>query len=420
MAKIKKFPKDKGLDHTLDLIQEGYLFIGHRAGWYQTDLFETRLLGKKIICMTGAAAAKMFYNETIFERNKVMPKRVKETLTGKDGVQGLDDRAHKERKAFFIHLVNEKREEELVKLADEAWEKTIKAWTNKKEIVLYDEAKKVLCQAACEWIGVPDPLPADQIKKAADALGNMIFGFGRLGWTHWKGRISRNQLEASLKDTIEGIRNKRITVKSGTILEEVSQYREANGNLLEAQVAAVELLNLVRPIVAIAVYITFMAVALYENPAYKVKLALDDHGDKERFNEEVRRYYPFAPFIGAKVKKNFIWRGYAFKKGTLVLLDLYGTNHDERLWEAPYKFNPDRYKKEKKTLYNFMPQGGGRIKGHRCVGEGITMAMMNVALDVLVNKISYELPPQDLSYSMSKIPTLPESGVIMKQIKIKN
>lgn len=189
MAKVKKFPKDKGLDHTLDLIQEGYLFIGRRTAWYQTDLFETRLMGKKIICMTGAAAARMFYNETIFERNKVMPKRVKETLTGKDGIQGLDDRAHEERKAFFIHLVNEKREEELVKLAGEAWEKTIKAWPNKKEIVLYDEAKKVLCQAACEWIGVPNPLPADQIKKAADALGNMIFGFGRLGLTHWKGRI---------------------------------------------------------------------------------------------------------------------------------------------------------------------------------------------------------------------------------------
>lgn len=47
------------------------------------------------------------------------------------------------------------------------------------------------------------------------------------------------------------------------------------------------------------------------------------------------------------------------------------------------------------------------------------MAMMNVALDVLVNKVSYELPPQDLSYSMSKIPTLPESGVIMKHVKIK-
>ena len=42
---------------------------------------------------------------------------------------------------------------------------------------------------------------------------------------------------------------------------------------------------------------------------------------------------------------------------------------------------------------------------------------MNVALDVLTKKISYELPPQDLSYSISTIPTIIRSGVIMKDIK---
>ena len=418
MVMVKKFPKDKGLDHTVDLIREGYLFIENRADYYATDIFQTRLMGKKVVCMTGAVCAKMFYNPRLFERKNVMPRRVKETLIGKGGVQGLDGKAHEERKAFFIHLVNEKQEEELIRLATKIWEKTIKTWPDKKEIILFDEAKKVLCQAACEWVGIPDLLPAKQVKKAADALEAMIFGFGRIGVTHWKGRISRNQLESSLKDTIEGIRNDRVTVKSGTILEEISHYRDEKGNLLESEVAAVELLNLIRPIVAVAVYITFAAVALYENPAYKVKIALDDdEGEKVRFNEEVSRYYPFAPFIGAKVKKNFIWRNYAFKRGTLVLLDLYGTNHDKRLWKDPFTFNPERYKKERKSAYNFMPQGGGSTKGHRCVGEHITLAMMNVALDVLTKKISYELPPQDLSYSISTIPTIIRSGVIMKNIK---
>lgn len=418
MVTVRKFPKDKGLDHTIDLLKEGYLFIGNRADYLASDVFETRLIGKKVICMTGAASAKMFYNPRIFERKKVMPKRVKETLIGKGGVQGLDGKAHQARKNLFIHLVNEEQEEKLIKIADEVWTETIKAWTGKREIMLFDEAKKVLCQAACEWVGVPDPLPAKQIRKAADALGATIFGFGRIGPLYWKGKISRNQLESSLKDTIEGIRNHRVTVQKGTILEEISHYRDERGNLLDSQIAAVELLNIIRPIVAVAVYITFAAVALYENPAYKVKLGLDDdEGDNGRFNEEVRRYYPFAPFIGAKVKKNFIWRNHAFKKGTLVLLDLYGTNHDDRLWKEPFTFNPDRYKKERKTAYNFMPQGGGSIKGHRCVGERITMAMMDIALDVLTKKISYELPPQDLSYSMCSIPTLPKSGVIMRNIK---
>ena len=28
MRRIKQFPKDKGLDHTISLLKEGYLFIG--------------------------------------------------------------------------------------------------------------------------------------------------------------------------------------------------------------------------------------------------------------------------------------------------------------------------------------------------------------------------------------------------------
>ena len=415
MIRVKQFPKDKGLDHTLDLLKEGYLFIGHRANRYQTDLFQTRLMGKKVICMTGEAGAKMFYNPRLFERKGVMPRRVKETLIGKGGVQGLDGRAHTNRKAFLMSLVNEAQEEELIKLAIKEWDKAIKTWQSRSQIILFEEARQILCKVACEWAGIP--LSEQQVGEVAEALSEMIFGFGRIGAMHWKGRTSRNKLEAWLKNVIQAIRRNELKAKHDTILYQVSYYKDEMGRLLAPKVAAVELLNLIRPIVAIAVYITFAATALYENPAYKVRLALDNEGDKDRFNEEVRRYYPFAPFVGAKVRRNFIWRGYPFKKGTLVLLDLYGTNHDERLWREPYTFNPDRYKKEKKNLYSFMPHGGGSIKGHRCMGERITMAMMNIALDILVNKISYEFPPQDLSYRLSCIPTLPKSGVMMSHIE---
>ena len=345
-----------------------------------------------------------------------MPVRVKETLIGKGGVQGLDGRAHAHRKAFLMSLVNETQEERLIKIAIKQWDKAINRWQSKKQIILFEEAKKILCRVACDWAGIP--LEEKEVKEVSERLNQMIFGFGRIGKMHWEGRVSRNKLEAWLETIIEAVRDNRLEVDHETILYQISHYRDETGKLLTSKIAAVEILNLIRPIVAIAVYITFAAVALYENPAYKARLALDDRGEeKNRFNKEVRRYYPFAPFIGAKVKKNFIWRDYAFKKGTLVLLDLYGTNHDERLWKAPYTFNPDRYKDRQEDLYHFMPQGGGSIKGHRCMGEGITMAMMNVALEVLIHKISYKLPKQDLSYSVSCIPTIPESGFVMEHIK---
>lgn len=415
MVKVKQFPQDKGLDHTLDLLNEGYAFISHRAYRYQTDLFQTRLMGKKVICMTGVDAAKVFYHPRFFERKYVMPHRVKETLTGKNSIQGLDGRAHKNRKALLMEFTNEEQEKKLITIATKIWEEAIRKWPNEGEIVLINEAEKILCKAACQWLGIP--LAEEQVAKTAKALSETIFGFGKIGKQHWQGRVSRNRLEAWLTEMIEDIRAEKMKVKHDTILYEISHVIDETGSLLKPKTAAVELLNLLRPTVAVAVYITFMVLALYENPAYKVQLALGGEEDKGRFNEEVRRYYPFAPFVGAKVKRNFIWRDYAFKKDTLVLLDLYGTNHDERLWHEPYTFNPERYKKEKKNLYNFMPQGGGSLKGHRCAGEQITMDMMNIALEVFIHKISYELKPQDLSYSLSDIPTLPASGIIMSSIK---
>src|SRR3712207_8802226 len=55
------------------------------------------------------------------------------------------------------------------------------------------------------------------------------------------------------------------------------------------------------------------------------------------FVQEVRRYYPFFPFIVALAREDFDWKGYHFEKGTLTVLDLYGTNHDARLWEEDRK-----------------------------------------------------------------------------------
>ena len=42
---------------------------------------------------------------------------------------------------------------------------------------------------------------------------------------------------------------------------------------------------------------------------------------------------------------------------------------------------------------------------------------MKASLDFLVNKIEYDVPNQNLSYSMERMPTLPESKFIMSNIR---
>jgi fatty-acid peroxygenase len=136
------------------------------------------------------------------------------------------------------------------------------------------------------------------------------------------------------------------------------------------------------------------------------------------FVQEVRRFYPFGPFVGARVRNDFTWRRYSFRKGTLVLLDIYGTNHDSRLWVLPNRFLPERFENRNDTPYDLIPQGGGNTKyGNRCPGEVLTIKIMKLGMKFLTNHLDYEVPVQDLSYSLSRIPTLPKSRFIMSNIK---
>lgn len=57
--------------------------------------------------------------------------------------------------------------------------------------------------------------------------------------------------------------------------------------------------------------------------------------------------------------------------------------------------------------------------GHRCAGEWVTIEMMKVSLDFLVNRMEYDLPEQDLSYSMVNMPSIPHDKIVMKNVREK-
>jgi len=416
MKTLEKVPYDKNLDNTLSLMLEGYLFIKNRVDRYSSNLFQTRLMMQNVICMSGKEAAEIFYDPERFQRHNAAHKRVQKTLLGLNAIQTMDGDSHNHRKQVFLSLMTPHHQKRLVELAMERWQSSIPQWEEAHKIVLFDEAQDVLCQIACSWAGVP--LDDMQIKERASDFGALIDSFGAVGPRYWEGRKARIKTEKWLKEIIKDVRTGKLKPEKGSALHAISYYKDPNGKQLDIQMAAVELINVLRPIVAIATYITFAATALHEHPECTDKLRLNTGNYIEWFVQEIRRYYPFTPFIGARVRKDFIWNQCHFSKGTLVLLDAYGTNHDSRIWHNPNDFQPERFKKWKGSLFDFIPQGGGKPStGHRCPGEGITVAVIKTSLDFLVNKIEYEVPKQDLSYNLAIIPTLPESGFVMTNIK---
>lgn len=414
----EQIPKEKKLDNSFAVANDGYLFIKNRVYNYHSDLFQTRLFTKKAICMSGKEAAKIFYNPELFQRLGATPKHVQKTLFGEKAIQSMDGKAHVVRKHLFLSLTAPEKQKHLAGLVIHEWLTLSREWDMMENISLFDASKSVLCSAACRWAGIP--LKETEVTRRADDFSAMVDAFGAVGPRYWKGKSARTRAEGWIKEIIENVRSGKFKPEDGSALQKVCYHEELNGSLLNAQMAAVELINILRPIVAISTFIVFAALALQEHPECRVKLQSDTGNYSEMFVQEVRRYYPFTPFIGAKARKDFVWDECYFKKGTLVLLDIYGTDHDSRIWDHPNQFQPERFQNWKGGPFDFMPQGGGDpAKGHRCPGEGVTIEVMKASINFLVNQIEYDVPAQDLSYSLGRLPTLPKSGFIISNFRYK-
>ncbi|WP_437563124.1 cytochrome P450 [Sorangium sp. So ce542] len=304
----------------------------------------------------------------------------------------------------------------LADVAADQWRAHARRWAAASEdVALYAQAQEVLTRAVCAWAGVP--LAEDEIPERTRQLTALFDGAGAVGPRHWRSRLARKQADAWIARVVEQIRAGSLSVPEGSPVHAVATHRGLDGELLSPKVAAVEINNVVRPTVAVSVYITFVAHALHVHPESRRRIAAGDEAYLDRFVQEVRRFYPFFPAVAARTCRAFAWQGYHFPAGVRVLLDLYGTNHDPRSWSSPERFDPDRFLREQTDPYNVIPQGGGEHhEHHRCPGEWIALELMKGAARFLTRELRYDVPPQDLEIDHARLPALPRSQIVMRVI----
>ncbi|WP_277811163.1 cytochrome P450 [Chromohalobacter canadensis] len=404
---------------TLALARNGYHYIGAQCARLGNDLFQSRLLFKKTIFLRGEEAAKLFYDTNFFTRQDAAPKRLQKTLFGVGGIQGLEGTAHHQRKALFLSIMSQSRIDWLAELVEQHWQSRLRHWETQAPVVLLDELHFILCRAAVEWCGIP--LQDENFTELTKKLVLMIEGAAAIGTKHWASRRARLTAENNLISLIDDYRRRPETTDQTLPFAIFANLRSVNGTLLPSRIAAVELLNILRPIVAVARYIVFSVQAMHEYPSCYDKLRSEGSATfKRHFIQEVRRYYPFFPFLAARVKKDFTWHGYQFHQGWQAILDIHGTNHDPNRWDSPGEFRPERFEKESEDYHRFamIPQGGSDHETHhRCPGEWITLRLMDLAIDKFVWQLDYRIPPQNLGLDFKSIPTHPRSKLIIDNIR---
>jgi fatty-acid peroxygenase len=410
-------PSTRAIDSTFALLAEGYRFITRRCDLFESDVFSTRLMLRKAICVRGEEAARMFYQPGRFTRRHAIPPTTLMLLQDYGSAQLLDGEAHRKRKAMLMSLQGPAERQRLVDLFEADWRARFSRWQQLPAVVLHREAEAALCRVACRWAGVPVS-EADLARRTAE-FSAMIDGAGSAGPRNWKALLKRRATERWASALIDAVRDSHAEPPPQSALAVIAWHREADGQLISRGDAAVELINTLRPTVAVARFIVFGALALHEFPEYRPRVAEGSDDWLTMFAQEVRRYYPFFPTVGGRASHAFDWRGLHVEKGAWVLLDLYGTDHHPALWSDPDNFRPERFERWQSSGYDLVAQGGGDFfQGHRCAGEMATVGLLKTALRLLATAIEYRVPPQDLRVSLSRMPTLPASGFVIDSVRV--
>ncbi|MBY8849439.1 cytochrome P450 [Saccharothrix sp. MB29] len=400
------------LDETAIVAAQGYTWLPGLRRAAPNGVARTRVLGQRAVGLCGEDATRFFYDEDHVRRETAIPGPVQSTLFGHDAVHTLDGDAHRRRKSLFLSVLTPHAVADLTRSVADAWDAEVASWGSGRHEVLFDAASRVLTRGVCRWAGVPledrevarSPRPHLDGRQVRHARPR-----------HWQARRARGRRRRGWPEVVR--RRGRLRAGStGSALEQVARHRDEHGEPLEPRLAAVELLNVVRPTVAVCWFVSFAAHALHRWPAHRQPLASGDTGAARAFTHEIRRFYPFAPFLGGRAVRDLMWRGEPIPKGALVLLDVYGQNHDPATWDDPYAFRPERFADRPIGAFDLIPQGGGDpATGHRCPGEGATVGL----LETLVMRLAatdYRVPDQDLAISLRRVPAKVRSGFVVDPV----
>ncbi|MFP8957981.1 cytochrome P450 [Natrialbaceae archaeon A-CW3] len=111
----------------------------------------------------------------------------------------------------------------------------------------------------------------------------------------------------------------------------------------------------------------------------------------ERVLQETMRLYPPAYIIFRKPRRDVTIGGYEVPKGTVLSLPQYQINRDERFYDDPEAFRPNRWREElvnERPEYAYFPFGGG---ARHCIGMRFAMLELKVVLPTLLQRFDIEL-----------------------------
>lgn len=131
--------------------------------------------------------------------------------------------------------------------------------------------------------------------------------------------------------------------------------------------------------------------------------------------KEVMRLYPPAWLSDRVSLQDDTFGPFTFSKDIMILLYYYGLHRNEKYWQDPATFKPDRFLKEnfdKEKTKSYFPFGNGP---RLCIGNNFAMAEMVIFLQAMVQR--FHLIPSSQIPKLNPLITLRPDRIILKITK---
>jgi cytochrome P450 len=111
----------------------------------------------------------------------------------------------------------------------------------------------------------------------------------------------------------------------------------------------------------------------------------------EQVAKEAMRLYPPAAMLFREATEETNLGGYRIPEGTKILLPQFTVHTDDRWFDAPDEFHPERFTEERSDQrpdFAYFPFGGGP---HQCIGMHFAMMELKHIIPIIARRVEFEL-----------------------------
>ncbi|KAK3587339.1 hypothetical protein CHS0354_011320, partial [Potamilus streckersoni] len=130
--------------------------------------------------------------------------------------------------------------------------------------------------------------------------------------------------------------------------------------------------------------------------------------------KEGMRFHSPVPNISREFTKDFELEGQRFPAGTTVSINIYSIHHNEKVWEKPMEFIPERFSNENSALmdsFQFVPFSAGP---RNCIGQNFAMNEEKVVIARIIHRYKLDIEPNHVPRKKIAVVMRAENGILLR------